>query len=251
MESIWNVFYPGKYANPMTDTDETLYMRIKKISKRYPSRIALEFGAKKYTYSAFFNKIVETANCWRKLGVGKGDKVLLLMGHNPMNLISLFALDKLGASAALAVPNLSTEYFVEYANSVGASYCVMSGNQYWNYSSVLKNTKIRTVVIGKYRSMISGIDRFSFYFDTLAEYDKPKPQNCPEGIRRLTWQEVTELPDVESDQHLAGYDRDNEQTTLYLFPSEGERDKKVLADLLWNGVYFNDQEALEKLFNIY
>lgn len=33
--------------------------------------------------------------------------------------------------------------------------------------------------------------------------------------------------------------------------SHGYRSYDNLADLLWNGVYFNDQEALEKLFNIY
>ena len=168
MESLWSVFYPEKYSNPETDPNDTLYMRIRRVSSKYPSRIALEYGYRKFTYTALLDRIDEVALAWRKLGVEKGDKVILLMGHNPMNIISVYALDKIGAAAALGVPNLATEQFVEFANSVGAKYCVMSCNQYLNYSSVLKNTKISTVIIGKYKFMISGLDRFSYPFYPLS-----------------------------------------------------------------------------------
>ena len=122
MESHWSVFYPGKYSDPETDTNDTLYMRIRKVGTRYPSRIALEYGYRKFTYASFLDRIDEVAVAWKKLGVEKGDRVLLLMGHNPMNLISVYALDKIGAAAALGVPNLATEYFELFANAVGAKY---------------------------------------------------------------------------------------------------------------------------------
>ena len=137
-------------------------MRIRRVSSKYPSRIALEYGYRKFTYTELMNRIDEVARAWKNLGVKKGDKVLLLMGHNPMNIISVYALDKIGASAALAVSNLATEHFERFANDVGAEYCVMSCNQYLNYSAYLKNTKIRTVIIGKYKYLISHRDRISF-----------------------------------------------------------------------------------------
>ena len=53
MESHWSVFYPEKYSNPETDSDETLYMRIRRVCEANPTRIALEYFNNKITYAAF------------------------------------------------------------------------------------------------------------------------------------------------------------------------------------------------------
>ena len=218
MESLWSVFYTEKYANPETDTTDTLYVRIRRVSSKYPYRTALEYGSRKFTYAALIAKIDETAVAWKNLGVKEGDRVILLMGHNPMNVISVYALDKIGASAALCVPNLSTEHFEMFANSVGAKYCVMSCNQYLNYAPVLKNTK-----------MITGKDRLAFPFYPLAGYDKPWPNSVPEGIRLLYWKDVMDLPDINPDVRNDVFDRDNTRQALFLFPSVPDTDAKAAS----------------------
>ncbi len=219
MESQWSVFYPENYANPVTETDETLYMRIKRSCTRYPDRTAIEYGATKITYSSLLEKIDEAASAWKNLGVGKGDVVMFAMGNNTLNIISVYALDKIGASAALCVPNLSTEYFAGYANCVGAKYCVMSCNQYLNYSNILKETGIKTVVIAKYSEMTSSIYKFTVRFYPLGSYDTPKPRNVPEGIKLVYWKDAVALTDNMSDPENLKHDRDNNRTVLYLFPS--------------------------------
>jgi hypothetical protein len=105
----------------------------------------------------------------------------------------------------------------------------MSCNQYLNYSSVLKNTGIRTVIIGMYRFMISGRDRLSFPFYPLSGYDKPKPKNVPEGIRLMFWKDVLELPAGSTEELKESFDRDNLRPALYLFPSSVEEDVKAAA----------------------
>ncbi|MBQ6016891.1 MAG: acyl--CoA ligase [Clostridiales bacterium] len=216
MESHWSVYYPEKYSNPKTDSDETLYMRIKRVCLANPARIALEYGTTKITYASLLEKINSAALTWKKLGVEKGDVVMIAMGNNPINIISVYALDKLGASAALAVPNLATEYFAGYANCVNAKFCVMSCNQYLNYSSVLKETGIKTVVIGKYSGATMGLTKLSIRFYPLYSYDTPKPKNIPEGIKLVYWEEVFS---ASAEQEDPAFDRDNNRTSLYLFPS--------------------------------
>lgn len=236
MESQWSVFYPEKYANPVIDTDETLFMRIKRVCTKYPDRIAVEYGARKILFSTLFDMINETALAWKALGIKKGDKVILMMGHNPMNVVSVYALDKLGAAAVLAVPNLATEQFEQFAQTEGAEYCVMSCNQYLNYEQVLKNTPVKTVIIGKYKFMISGKDRFAYNFYPLSSYDKPKPKNVPEGIRLMYWKDVMELPVEETSRADDVYDRDSQRPALYLFPSEVSSGKKCVK---FNGKSIN------------
>ena len=219
MESQWSVFYPENYSNPSLSTDETLYMRIKRVCTKYNDRMALEYGPRKFTYSALLDKINEVASEWRRLGVKKGDVVMFAMGNNPLNVISVYALDKIGASAALAVPNLATEYFAGYANCVNAKYCVMSCNQYANYSSVLKETCIKTVVIGLYKEMQHGLARFRVGFSSLASYDSPRPKTAPEGIELIFWKGVEPLPEDSEERKESSCDRDNTRKVLYLFPS--------------------------------
>lgn len=222
MESLWSVFYPKKYSDPETDPKDTLYMRIRRVSSKYPVRTALEYGYRKFTYAEFMDRIDEAARAWKKLGVEPGDRVILAMGHNPMNIISVYALDKIGAAAALAVPNLATEHFEHFANEVNAKYCVMSCNQYLNYLPVLKNTKISTVIIGKYRSMISQRDMIPFMFYPLSGYDKPKPRSVPEGIRLMYWKDVLELPEPSHDTRDDVFDKDIHRPSLFLFPSAAD-----------------------------
>lgn len=219
MESQWSVFYPDNYANPAIDTDETLYMRIKRACTRYPDRVALEYGARKILYSTLLSMIDEVAVSWKKLGVQKGDVVMIIMGNNPINILSVYALDKIGASAAISVPNLSTEYFAGYANCVNAKYCVMSCNQYLNYSSVLKETSIKTVIIGKYRETSVGITKVKILLYPLASYDTPKPKNVPEGITLKYWKDAFQLNNNSASHEISPHDRDNKRTVLYLFPS--------------------------------
>ena len=219
MESHWSVFYPEKYSDPKLDSDETLYMRIRSVCIANPERTAIEYGATKTTFAAFLQLIDETADAWLRLGVKKGDVVMMAMGNNTMNVVNVYALDKIGASAALAVPNLSTEYFAGYANCVGAKYCVMSCNQYQNYSSVLKDTGIKTVIIMKYCEMSTGITRFKVRFYTLASYDSPNPKHVPEGIKLMFWKDVLALPKAASEDEEFDCDHDNRRTVLYLFPS--------------------------------
>ena len=194
-------------------------MRIKRSCTRYPDRVALEYGATKMLYSSLLEKIDEAASAWKNLGVQKGDVVMIAMGNNTLNIISVYALDKIGASAALCVPNLSTEYFAGYANVVGAKYCLMSCNQYLNYAQVLKETPVKTVIIGKYRETSTGIYKFTVRFYPLSSYDMPKPRNIPEGIKLVYWKDVVNLPDSQSENEKLSHDRDNNRTVLYLFPS--------------------------------
>ena len=219
MESHWSVFYPEKYSDPVTDSVETLYMRIRKVCVENPDRVAIEYGVTKITYSAFLDKIDEAAFAYKNLGVEKGDVVMFAMGTNTMNVISVYALDKIGASAALAVPNLATEYFAGYANCVGAKYCFMSCNQFLNYSPVLKETGIKAVIIGKYSDMTTGLSRYKVKFYPLAGYDSPKPKNIPEGIKLIYWKDALSLLNPSPETVDQNFDLDYNRTVLYLFPS--------------------------------
>ena len=64
------------------------------------------------------------------------------MGECPDIILSVYALDSLGAASVLMIPNSSSEHFEEIANDSGAKYCLMSFNQYENYAESISDTEI-------------------------------------------------------------------------------------------------------------
>ena len=209
METKWSAYYPKSFDGANLTSNFTLYNRLMRVCGIYQDRTALEYMGTKISYSALEKNVKRTVVMWKNLGVTTGDRVLLCMGECPEIIFSVYALDCLGAAAVLMIPNSSTEHFEQIANNTGAKYCLMSFNQYENYSRSVSDTDIESVVIGKYSDYITGLYRQAFKLYPLYGYDIPVPafRNKKEDFKVITWREamlasegsVTRLP--EPDQH--------------------------------------------------
>ena len=73
--------------------------------------------------------------------------------------------------------------------------------------------------------------------------------------RRIVLELLGAVYDEEIDLWMFNIDTENEfklsEFSIDCILCHGYRTYDNLADLLWNGVYFYDKDALEKLFNIY
>lgn len=65
--------------------------------QNFPDKVAVKFKASQWTYAQLDDQINQAANGLKKLGIGKGDRVGLLMINSPYFIISYFAVVKLGA----------------------------------------------------------------------------------------------------------------------------------------------------------
>ncbi len=93
-------------------TDHTLYEVIKKNSKAYQSRTAIDFMDKTMSYPDFLNKIDRVSSSFLKMGIIKGDKIALCLPNCPQAALSIYALNRIGAVAVLLNPLLpATDIF--------------------------------------------------------------------------------------------------------------------------------------------
>lgn len=172
METRWNKYYPEWTGDAYAKPAGTMYSRLAAVCKEQPYRTAYEYYSLKVTYSDMLSQVDTAAVMWQKLGVRPGDGVCLCMGGCPDLVISIYALDKLGAVVSLLVPDFTAEEFAEFCTGVGAKYALMSFNQYRNWSGVIKDTGICKVLIGRYRDFLPAGISFKYRMSGIAEYDR-------------------------------------------------------------------------------
>ena len=79
---------------PVTDS---MYDQLSWAAENYPNSPALEFFGAELTFAKVHDKVLRFAAGLSKIGVGKGDRVALVMPNCPQHVIAFFATARLGA----------------------------------------------------------------------------------------------------------------------------------------------------------
>lgn len=93
---------------------------LKETAEKYPDYYALEFNNKKITFSQMIQQIELVAQSLLASGVKKGDFVSVVAPNTPQALISVYAINRMGAIANMIHPLLSANEirrFVEHVDS--------------------------------------------------------------------------------------------------------------------------------------
>ncbi len=98
----------------------SMFSLIKETASKHPDNIALEFQNKKTTFSEFISLIESIGKALVSIGVKKGDFVSIVSPNTPQALISVYAVNRIGAVANMIHPLLSAneiQKFIEHVNS--------------------------------------------------------------------------------------------------------------------------------------
>ena len=96
-EPLWLSSYgPGVPAH-LEYGDTTLVDQFERSVARHASRPAYDFLGRTTTYAAFGDQVRRVAEALRRLGVGPGDRVALVLPNCPQNLVAFHATIRLGA----------------------------------------------------------------------------------------------------------------------------------------------------------
>ena len=90
-------FWPKRLPYQLTAPQTSLWMNLQISALRYPQKVALVFMGKTWTYSQLQFEAEKIASALRKMGVQKGDRVVLDMQNCPQLVITHFAILRLDA----------------------------------------------------------------------------------------------------------------------------------------------------------
>ena len=107
-------FWPKRLPYQLTAPQTSLWMNLQISALRYPQKVALVFMGKTWTYSELQFEAEKIASALRKMGVQKGDRVVLDMQNCPQLVITHFAILRLDAVVVPVNPMNRTEELKHY-----------------------------------------------------------------------------------------------------------------------------------------
>lgn len=141
----WKKYYSDSDLN-IKIPDINMYDEIKKSSLINPNSIAYEYFSTKVTYKKFVKKIDRAAIAFKRLGIKKGMVVTICMPNTPEALISLYALNKLGAVCNMLLPLSATEEIKQSLNSTNSKLLIVIDMLYSKIKDIIKSTKVKKVI---------------------------------------------------------------------------------------------------------
>ena len=146
VERPWFKFYPEKVPKSIEYPRKTLHQVLRETAKRLPDKAALIYFGKKVTFRELDELSDRFAAALADMGVGKGDKVAIMLPNCPQFVIAYYGALKAGAINVPLNP-LYTPREVEYAvNNSEAKVIVVLDQTYNKVKEVKDRTRLEHVI---------------------------------------------------------------------------------------------------------
>ncbi|MCM0677350.1 long-chain-fatty-acid--CoA ligase [Micromonospora phytophila] len=96
-ERPWLRSYAPDVPATIAPSDETLVDLLRGAAHRFGPRVALDFFGATTTYAELNDLVARAAEALRRLGVGRGDRVALVLPNCPQHVVAFYAVLRLGA----------------------------------------------------------------------------------------------------------------------------------------------------------
>ena len=166
----WKKYYTKKdlkYKIP----DITMYDQIVNSTISYPNNVAIQYMGKRINYVSFLKKIDICAKGFYELGVRQGDIVTILLPNVPEALISLYALNKLGAIANMTHPLSAEEEIKQTLKSTKSKFLVIYDAQYDKIKNFIKDTRVKKVIFVSPGDSLNFIKGFVYDISQLGKFE--------------------------------------------------------------------------------
>jgi long-chain acyl-CoA synthetase len=126
---------------------ELTFTQFEKMAEKYPDRPAIIYLGEKFTYSRLRNLIDRFATALHRLGVRKGDKVMLYITNSAQWVIAFFGIQKIGAVVVPVAP-IYTSFEIEYMiNDSGAETIICLDTNFGYVQDVFPKTSLKRAIV--------------------------------------------------------------------------------------------------------
>ncbi|QKX51365.1 long-chain fatty acid--CoA ligase [Planococcus glaciei] len=159
MDTTHFKFWPSRVSKTLTVPETTLYDNFAMSTKKYPQKAALYYYGAEYTYAQLKEEIDALAGYLeKKVGVSKGERVLLFMQNSPQFLVSYYAILRLRA-VVVPVNPMNTAEELEFYIQDGEIRCGIIGQELYGRIEELKETAVlESVITAAYSEYASAED---------------------------------------------------------------------------------------------
>lgn len=145
IDAPWEKYYTKDQLNYVVP-DISMYDQVLNSYRKYPNNIAVEYLGRKFTYEKFIKKIDIASKGFKDLGIKHGDIVTILLPNVPEALISLYALNKIGAIANMTHPLSSEEEIKQTLVSTNSKYLIIYDARYSKIEGFINELGMKKVI---------------------------------------------------------------------------------------------------------
>ncbi len=149
----WEKYY-HKEEKSIKFPEYNLYQVICDCAEKYKYYYASDYLGTKVTYQEFLTYVDKAAIAFRSLGIRRGDVVSICLPNVPEALVSLYALNKIGAICEMIHPLSSEMEIRDYLNNTGSVLLIMIDFCYDKVKNIIHDTMVyKTIVVSVTNSM--------------------------------------------------------------------------------------------------
>lgn len=141
----WSKYYTKDEMN-YEIPNKTMYDFVLDSAKTYPNNFAYQYMGKNIKYKKFIKQIDKTAKSFVYYGIKKGDIITICMPNTPEAIITLYALNKIGAIAYMTHPLSAEEEIKDYVNKTNSKILIIIDMNYSKIKKIIKYTNLKKVV---------------------------------------------------------------------------------------------------------
>ncbi len=127
--------------------EELIFSQFERMCKTYPDRTAIIYLGERFTYARLRDLIDRFATGLNRLGVRKGDKVVLYISNSVQWIIAFFGIQKIGAVVVPVAP-IYTSFEIEYMiKDSGAETIICLDTNFGYVQDVFSKTHLKRAIV--------------------------------------------------------------------------------------------------------
>ena len=156
---------------------------------------ALNYFGRKIPYAELVANIEKAMASFQSMGIKEGDIVTFCMPTVPETIYSLYALNRLGAVAAMIDPTTNNERIKNFIDLFDSKYLMMADLAQPKLDAMLKETKLEKVIVISPMDSLSPIMRFGYQMKKMISDIKKETNKLtiPYGDYYMAWEDFQKL----------------------------------------------------------
>ena len=164
--------------------DFSMFGMLKVTANNQPDTLAYEYFGTKCTYRNLIKKIEEISGAYYALGVRKGDIVTIIMPNTPEAVISIYALNRIGAVANILHPLSAQEEIKNHINRVDSKVVMCVNICTEKLANIIDKTPVQKVIVASPAETMPAIMKALYGLKMLKAFKYNKADT-----RYMSWSE--------------------------------------------------------------
>jgi fatty-acyl-CoA synthase len=148
-------FWPRRVPHSLTLPETNVYYNLEVSAARYPEKTAMIYYGSEISYRRLAEEVNRFAGYLTRLGIGRGDRILLYMQNSPQFVIAYYAILRANAAVVPLNPMYVTEELRYYIQDSEARVAFVGQEAYDRIAPLLGQTPLKHVFVAAYSDYLA------------------------------------------------------------------------------------------------